>query len=368
MAGFSQRIKRRPPSHPANARVSDVVRVAIRDRGQVFDGIRWSARTGSPWRELPERYGPWETAYTLFRRWQIDGTWAVVPDTSSGRCRSIPRSAEPAGTPPGLAKEGCRHRPDESGGAGGRAGRPRTRPLAWRPDHQDSPGRRRLLHILATVVTAGQRAGAPQFTEVMDRIHVPRIGGGHPRTRPAHVLADRACSSRKIREYLRSRQIPHTIPESAARPAIADAEGRPAAAHPASTASATRPDTKPSAESESAGRHEASRLDTRNSPSATEPPSNSPCQARRCDHISITPRCRSAAALQLAHHARPLRNQPSDSVHDRPRPARDVLHGVARSSARVRARCNPFRSSDRSHRRRRERPPHDRRNRNHPRH
>lgn len=68
-------------------------------------------------------------------------------------------------------------------------------------------------HVLAAVVTAGQRADAPVFTEVMDRIRVPRIGGGHPRTRPAHVLADHAYSSRKIREYLRRRQIPPTIPE-----------------------------------------------------------------------------------------------------------------------------------------------------------
>ena len=45
-----------------------------RDRRQVFDGIWWRARTGSPWRDLPERYGPWETAYAVFRRWQIDET------------------------------------------------------------------------------------------------------------------------------------------------------------------------------------------------------------------------------------------------------------------------------------------------------
>src|SRR5688572_15954623 len=49
-----------------------------RDRRQVFDGIWWRARTGSPWRDIPERYGPWETAYTLFRRCQIDGMWARV--------------------------------------------------------------------------------------------------------------------------------------------------------------------------------------------------------------------------------------------------------------------------------------------------
>ncbi|MFI6975978.1 IS5 family transposase [Streptomyces phaeochromogenes] len=68
-------------------------------------------------------------------------------------------------------------------------------------------------HVLAAVITAGQRADAPVFTEVMDRISVSRIGGGHPRTRPDHVLADRAYSSRQIRAYLRRRQIPHTIPE-----------------------------------------------------------------------------------------------------------------------------------------------------------
>ncbi|WP_411144317.1 transposase [Streptomyces sp. x-80] len=49
-----------------------------RDRRQCFDGIRWRARTGPPWRDIPERYGPREAAYTLFRRRQIDGTWTLV--------------------------------------------------------------------------------------------------------------------------------------------------------------------------------------------------------------------------------------------------------------------------------------------------
>lgn len=63
------------------------------------------------------------------------------------------------------------------------------------------------------MVTAGQRADAPVFGQVMDRIRIPRVGGGHPRTRPGHVLADRAYSSRAIRAYLRRRHIPHTVPE-----------------------------------------------------------------------------------------------------------------------------------------------------------
>lgn len=47
----------------------------------------------------------------------------------------------------------------------------------------------------------------------MERIRVPRVSGGRPRTRPEHVLADRAYSSRQIRSYLRKRGIAHTIPE-----------------------------------------------------------------------------------------------------------------------------------------------------------
>ncbi|MEH0532749.1 IS5 family transposase [Streptomyces stelliscabiei] len=45
-------------------------------RRQLIDGIRWRTRTGAPWRDVPERYGPWERVYDLFRRWQRDGTWA----------------------------------------------------------------------------------------------------------------------------------------------------------------------------------------------------------------------------------------------------------------------------------------------------
>ncbi|MCX4825708.1 transposase [Streptomyces sp. NBC_01142] len=49
-----------------------------RDRRQVFDGIRRRVRSGSPWRDVPERYGPWATAYSVFRRRQIDGSWARI--------------------------------------------------------------------------------------------------------------------------------------------------------------------------------------------------------------------------------------------------------------------------------------------------
>jgi transposase len=42
---------------------------------RVINGILWRLRTGAPWRDVPERYGPWETVYARFVRWRGDGTW-----------------------------------------------------------------------------------------------------------------------------------------------------------------------------------------------------------------------------------------------------------------------------------------------------
>src|SRR3954447_23216260 len=45
---------------------------------QLIDGIRWRVRVGSPWRDVPECYGPWQTVYGLFRRWQRAGVWQQI--------------------------------------------------------------------------------------------------------------------------------------------------------------------------------------------------------------------------------------------------------------------------------------------------
>jgi transposase len=41
-----------------------------RDHRQVLNGILFRVRSGVPWRDLPERYGPWETVYKLAVRYQ----------------------------------------------------------------------------------------------------------------------------------------------------------------------------------------------------------------------------------------------------------------------------------------------------------
>lgn len=45
---------------------------------QLINGIRWRVRVGAPWRDVPAVYGPWQTVYGLFRRWQRQGVWKKI--------------------------------------------------------------------------------------------------------------------------------------------------------------------------------------------------------------------------------------------------------------------------------------------------
>jgi transposase len=46
-----------------------------------FAALRvWVLRSGSPWRDLPERYGPYTTCYNRFRRWTKAGVWDRIMD------------------------------------------------------------------------------------------------------------------------------------------------------------------------------------------------------------------------------------------------------------------------------------------------
>ncbi len=66
---------------------------------------------------------------------------------------------------------------------------------------------------IARVTTAGQRHDSVAFSAVMADISIIRSAGGPPRSRPDRVLADKAYSTRKIRDALRCRGIKATIPE-----------------------------------------------------------------------------------------------------------------------------------------------------------
>lgn len=55
-----------PPQKPNVGRPSQ-------DHRTTLNGILWILRTGAPWRDLPDRYGPWQTVSGRFYRWRKAG-------------------------------------------------------------------------------------------------------------------------------------------------------------------------------------------------------------------------------------------------------------------------------------------------------
>jgi transposase len=49
-----------------------------KDHRLVLDGVFWIARTGSPWRDLHDHFGKWNSVYQQFRRWTVAGVWDVL--------------------------------------------------------------------------------------------------------------------------------------------------------------------------------------------------------------------------------------------------------------------------------------------------
>jgi transposase len=56
------------------------------DDRRVINGILWRFRTGAPWRDVPERYGPRTTLYNRFVRWRAAGVWDRLLAAVSKAC------------------------------------------------------------------------------------------------------------------------------------------------------------------------------------------------------------------------------------------------------------------------------------------
>lgn len=54
------------------------------DHRRTLEGICWRFRTGSPWRDLPAQFGPYQSVWKRHRRWSFDGTYQRMLDAVIG--------------------------------------------------------------------------------------------------------------------------------------------------------------------------------------------------------------------------------------------------------------------------------------------
>lgn len=183
----------------------------------LVDGVRYRVWIGCPWRDVPDRYGPWWRVYALFAQWQLTGVWAAIDAALRARADRDDRLSWQVNVDSmtsrahvhaaGARRDSTERVPAEP--ADHALGRSRG---GWSTKTHVAVDHHR--GVLSFLLTAGQCGDSPQMIPVLDRIEVRRRAG-RPRRRPDRVLADKAYSSRANRAWLRAHRIKATIAQPA---------------------------------------------------------------------------------------------------------------------------------------------------------
>ncbi len=172
-----------------------------KDHRTIINGMLWLDKSGVPWRDLPERYGPWQTVATRFYRWTKQGVWDKI-------LAEVQKDADANGQ-----VQWSIHYVDSSNmrahrhAAGTKKGDPQT----------EASGRSRggfstKIHVrckgkgktLVFELTPGEQHESTVFELLMEGGAIKRRGRGRPRRLPARIAADKGYSNSRIRGYLAS--------------------------------------------------------------------------------------------------------------------------------------------------------------------
>ena len=175
---------------------------------RTINGLLWLDRTGAPWRDIPERYGPWSTLASRFYRWREQGIWQRILD-------ALQEQADEEGLldweihyVDGTVIRAHQHAAGAAGSDAEREALGRSQGGVSTKVHVRAEGHGKPMTF---VLTPGQRHEATAFEQLMEQGAVKRPRG-RPRLRPRRVVGDKGYSSRKIRQYLRRRGVRVTIP------------------------------------------------------------------------------------------------------------------------------------------------------------
>lgn len=176
-----------------------------RDPRVLLEGVLWVLRTGAPWRDLPDRFGPWQTVYGRFRAWAREGRLDHVLSALHRRLRrarrldlslwcvdtTVIRASRAAG---GAPRRPGRLEPEDHALGRSRGGFGTKLSLVC--DGQGAP--------LAVAVGPGQEHDIRRFPDVCSAAF--RVG------RPRRLAGDKAYSVRWVRRWLCRRGVRPVIP------------------------------------------------------------------------------------------------------------------------------------------------------------
>ncbi|BBX56533.1 hypothetical protein MSHO_18780 [Mycobacterium shottsii] len=200
------------------------------DHRRTLEGIIWRYRTGSPWCDLPEHFGPWQSVAERHLRWSVDGIYARIfaaiasdldaEDADLGALLSVDSTSvrahqHAAGARPGAAQGDLSnykkylHEPDDHAIGHSRGGL--TTKIHALTDQLCSP--------VTLALSAGQAGDNPMLWPLL----AARCSNSYA---PYRLLADKAYSHDSTRAQLRRLKIAHTIPERSDQITRRKAKGR----------------------------------------------------------------------------------------------------------------------------------------------
>ena len=180
----------------------------------LIDGVRHRTRIGCPWRDVPERYGPWWRVYALFACWQLLGVWERIESALLAAADAQAKLSWQVAVDSTTSRAHVHAAGARRDSAARVAGEPADHALGrsrggWSTKTHVAIDSHR--GVLSFRLTPGQAGDSPQMIPVLQDIRITRPTG-RPRSHPSEVLADKAYSSRANRAWLRAHRIRTTIP------------------------------------------------------------------------------------------------------------------------------------------------------------
>ena len=186
-----------------------------RDRRQMLDGILWILSTGAQRRDLPERFGPWETVYGYFRKWRADGLLDSIIDALHLRLDQQGKidwdlwcidgtSVRGTRSAAGASKKSTACHPEEPSDHGlGRSRGGFGTKIHLLVDGNGMP--------LEVEATAGRAHDSKRLEPILKKVHVKQKRV-RPKSRPKRLAGDKGYSSETLRRFLKNRGIEPIIP------------------------------------------------------------------------------------------------------------------------------------------------------------